>query len=635
VIILSCNNISLSFGTNTILENITFNIHEKDKMGLVGVNGAGKSTLFKIISGILQADSGDISISKGYKIGYLQQDSGLDSDNTVWDELMLTYSSMIEMEKRIKQLEKAISTENSETILSSFMKEYSNLTEKYARAGGFEYNSMARGVLKGLGFDESQFELKIKALSGGQKTRLALAKLLLEEPDILLLDEPTNHLDISALEWLENFLKNYRKSVFLISHDRYFLDMVTNKTLELENRICKMFNGNYSEYVRLKSVEREVRQKHYEMQQKEISRLEAFIEQQRRWNREKNIIAAESRQKAIDRIERIEKPKELPGKIKLKFKSSISSGNDILFVEGLSKEYPGKPLFSNVSFNVRKDERVFLLGPNGCGKSTLLKILTGKLLQSSGNAEYGHNVVVGYYDQELDELDERNTVIEEVWNDNEKLTQTQLRNTLASFLFTGEDVFKPISVLSGGEKSRVALVKLMLSGSNFLILDEPTNHLDINSREVLEAALQNFEGTILVVSHDRYFINKLATRVLEMDANYFIDCPGDYSYFIDYKERMKKGADSSEGEKKPSLSKLQHMETKEERAKQRKLEKQLNETEQEIAQTEARLTEIRSEMLKEEVATDHIRLLEFDNERAALEKRLEELYKLWEILSAD
>ena len=627
MIILALNGISLSFGTDMLLDNISFNIQQGEKVALVGVNGAGKSTLFKIITGRLQPDSGDIFMSRGLQIGYLDQNSGLDSDNTIWDELLSTYSWLIKMEERLKLLEKKISSESKGEALESLMREYDSLSEKFRREGGYEYNSRVRGVLRGLGFTDAQFGLKIHTLSGGQKTRLALARLLLEEPDILMLDEPTNHLDIDALEWLEDFLKGYRKSIFIISHDRYFLDSVTNRTIELENFRCASFQGGYSEYAKKKAADRIIQQKHYEQQQKEISRMEAFIEQQKRWNREKNIVAAESRQKAIDRIERLDAPKKLPDKIKIKFSSSIVSGNDVLFIEALSKAFPGKQLFEEISFNLKRNEKVFLLGPNGCGKSTLLKILAGKLPQSSGAFEYGHKIILGYYDQELEGLDDEKTVLEEVWDENERLTHTQIRNALAQFLFMGEDVFKPVGILSGGEKSRVALVKLMLSGANFLLLDEPTNHLDINSRESLEEALLSFDGTILAVSHDRYFIKKLSTRVIEMSGGRLTDYKGDYAFYLEHRRSQTENADESTSGF--TASKLERLESKEEKARKRRLEKRLEETEKEIESLESRLSEIGAEMSAESVQSDHILLTALVEEEEALKSRLNELYPLW------
>ncbi|HHV99572.1 MAG TPA: ABC-F type ribosomal protection protein [Clostridiaceae bacterium] len=634
MIVLSCSNISLSFGTDQILEDVSFNVSHDDRVGLVGVNGAGKSTLFKILAEELQPDRGEIFTAKGSRIGYLEQNSFLESDKTLWDELISCYSEIIDMEKHIRQLEKEISIEKDSQRLSYIMKEYDTLLVRFENMGGYEYNSRIKGVLHGLGFDENEFSRKVSTLSGGQKTRLALAKLLLEEPDILLLDEPTNHLDMDALEWLEDFLKSYKKAILVISHDRYFLDAVTSRTIELENCRCKVYNGNYTVYVKQKMQDREIQQRHYEQQQREIARIEAFIEQQKRWNRERNIIAAQSRQKALERMEKIDKPDNLPGRIKLKFKSGIPSSNDVLFVENLTMGYTGNPLFSNISFNLRKNEKAFILGPNGCGKSTLLKLLVGKLAPLSGSIEYGHNIKVAYYDQEFSDLNENNTIIEEVWNGNEKLTQTQIRNVLASFLFKGEDVFKCISVLSGGEKSRVALAKLILSDANFLILDEPTNNLDINSREVLEEALQEFDGTILAVSHDRYFVNKLATRILEFKNNSIVNYAGSYSLYLDYKNKKEKDAVASNNKQKDiSASKLEYMESKEMKARQRKLQRQLEEAEKKINEIEDRLNQISLQM--ETASSDHVKLLELHEERTSLEKQLDELYSVWDSLCAE
>jgi len=633
MIVLSCSNISISFGTDQILEDVSFNISHDDRVGLVGVNGAGKSTLFKILAGELQPDSGEIFTAKGNRIGYLEQNSFLESSKTLWDELISCYSQIIDMEKHIRQLEKEISIEKDSQRLASVMKEYDALLVRFENMGGYEYNSRVKGVLHGLGFDENEFSRKVSTLSGGQKTRLALAKLLLEEPDVLLLDEPTNHLDMDALEWLEDFLKSYKKAILVISHDRYFLDAVTGRTIELENCHCKVYNGNYTFYIKQKMQEREIQQRHYEQQQKEIARIEAFIEQQKRWNRERNIIAAQSRQKALGRMEKVNKPDNLPGRIKLKFKSGIPSSNDVLSVENLTMEYPGNPLFSNICFNLRKNEKAFILGPNGCGKSTLLKLLVGKLMPVSGSIEYGHNIRVAYYDQEFSELDENNTIIEEVWNGNEELNQTQIRNVLASFLFRGEDVFKRISVLSGGEKSRVALAKLILSDANFLILDEPTNNLDINSREVLEEALQEFDGTILAVSHDRYFVNKLATRILEFKNNSVVNYDGSYSSYLDYKNKLEKDVAASNKQKDITVSKLEYMESKEMRARQRKLQRQLEEAEKKINEIEDRLNQISLEM--ETASSDHVRLLELHEERTSLEKQLDDLYSVWDSLCAE
>ena len=635
MILLGSNNISISFGTKQILENATFSVQDTDKIGVVGVNGAGKSTLFKIITSSYNADSGDIYFAKGCKIGYLAQNSELESSNSILEEVLSAFSHLIKMEERIKELEKLISSEKNEERLSSYMKEYANLSDSFSRNGGYEYNSRSRGILKGLGFREEEFDLKTSNLSGGQKTRLAMAKLLTEEPDLLLLDEPTNHLDINAVEWLEDFLINYRKGIMIISHDRFFLDRTTNKTLEIENCECKLYNGNYTNYVKQKEQDREIQQKHYELQQKEIARMEAFIEQQRRWNREKNIVAAESRQKAIDRIEKLDKPKNLPDKIKIDFKIDIQSGNDVLSVDKLSKEYPGRPLFNNLSFKVKKSERVFILGPNGCGKSTLLKILTGKMDEYAGSYKFGHNTKEAFYDQEHSGLSLNNTIIDELLEASDNLSQTDIRNALAMFLFKGDDVFKEINKLSGGEKGRISLLKIMLSGANVLILDEPTNHLDINSREVLESSLSDYEGTLIIVSHDRYFIDKLATRIIELSNNSYIDYLGNYSGFKQYKGRLDLESKPDSQVENASYAKLSHIATKEEKARRRKLEKQYSDTEKEIANLESSIENIKVEMQSGEVLSDHVKLSELHSKQEQMETRLEELYELWESLAIE
>ncbi len=627
MIVLNCNNIGFSYGTDTIIKNISFSLQENDKAGLVGVNGAGKSTLFKIITGELHQEEGDLFISKDLVLGYLRQNAALNTENTLWEELLEVFDRLVSMEGTIKKIEKEISITTDQDKLDSLMKEYGKLTERFAYLGGFEYNSRIRGVLRGLGFLDSEFDSKVNILSGGQKTRLALAKVLLEEPDILLLDEPTNHLDIAAVEWLEDYLKSYKKCLLIISHDRYFLDSVTNRTIEIENKTSTFYNTNYSGYVKQKAVNREIQEKHYLLQQKEIARQEAIIEQQRRFNREKNIIAAESRLKALDRMVRLDKPQEAPDKVRMKFNQAMTSGNDVLELDSVSKAYGDKKLFDNISFKIRKAERVFLLGPNGCGKSTLLKILAGRLAASSGKFNFGAKVDLGYYDQEMEDLNEDNTVLDEVWSVNQKLIQTEVRSALAAFLFSGEDVFKKISVLSGGEKSRVAMLKLIFSEANFIILDEPTNHLDINSREILEAALADYEGTMLIVSHDRYFIDKLATRIIDIGVKPPVDCIGNYTYFAShYKKNI--SVQNAASEANPiSEAKQSRIATKEERSRIRKLEKQLADTEKEIASVERRLGDIDNEMV--EAATDHMKLIELSEEKNSKERSLEELYAVW------
>lgn len=626
MIVLNCNNIGFSYGTETIIKNISFSLQENDKVGLVGVNGAGKSTLFKIITGELHHEDGEIFVSKDLVLGYLKQNAALNTENTLWEELQEVFKDLVSMEDSIKNIEKEISVTSDEDSLASLMKEYGRLTERFSYLGGYEYNSRIRGVLRGLGFVDQEFEYKVSILSGGQKTRLALAKVLLEEPDILMLDEPTNHLDIAAVEWLEDYLKNYRKCLLIISHDRYFLDSVTNRTIEIENHTSTIYNVNYSGFVKQKAVNREIQEKHYLLQQKEIARQEAIIEQQRRFNREKNIVTAESRQKALDRMVKIDRPANAPDKIKIRFGQSIQSGNEVLELDSVSKSFDGKKLFENISFKIRKAERVFLLGPNGCGKSTLLKILAGRMEATSGKFSFGAKVNPGYYDQEMTDLNYDNTVLDEVWSVNQKLIQTEIRSALASFLFIGEDVFKKISILSGGEKSRVSMLKLIFSESNFIILDEPTNHLDINSREILEAALNEYEGTMLIVSHDRYFIDKLATRIIDIGARPPVDCLGNYTYYSSHYNRDTLSQAANE-ETNISEAKQNHIATKEERSRIRRLEKQLADTEKEIAGVEKRLTDIDYEMV--EAATDHMRLIDLTNEKTESEQRLEALYAVW------
>lgn len=630
MIILNLSNVCLSFGTDTILDGISFNIQNGDKVALVGVNGAGKSTLFKVITGSLLNDSGELYNSKGMKIGYLEQNAGLSLENTIWDEVLTTFEELISCEKKLLELEHSISIEKDEEKLSKLMEQYSSLSEYFQRNGGFEYVSRGRGVLKGLGFSEEQFSLKIANLSGGQKTRLSLAKLLLNEPDLLMLDEPTNHLDIEAIEWLESFLVSYNKAVLVISHDRFFLDKVTSRTIEIENTHSFVYECSYSEFVKRKAVNRDIQRSHYEQQQKEIARLEEFIEQQRRWNREKNIIAAESRQKAIDRMEKIDAPDDLPDKVRMSFHAKKKTGNDVLTIEDLSKAYPAKPLFKNIDFKIKKGERVFLLGPNGCGKSTLLKIIQGILPQDSGTVHLGANVEIGYYDQEQTDLDPSSNILDELWKAKEEMTHTEVRNALSAFLFKGEEVFKTISILSGGEKGRVSLAKLMVKGDNFLLLDEPTNHLDINSREVLEQALLEYDGTILAVSHDRYFIDKLATRIIEMTDTGLFDINGNYSYFTEHKRKYRETEEAA-SLNKPNVTegKQDYLSTKEDRANKRKQERQLKDTEDRIAVVEARLEAIKDEMLDEKIACDHEKLQELHNEEVKLSQELDSLYELW------
>ncbi|TDT50285.1 ribosomal protection-like ABC-F family protein [Fonticella tunisiensis] len=633
MIVLSLNSVSKSYGVNTILKDINFAINEFDKIGLVGRNGAGKTTLFKILCGQLMPDSGNIYIQRDKTLGYLSQNLDLDEEAEVFVETMKVFSHVKDIERRLREIEVLISNPNaSSSEHERLLKEYGNLQEEFERLDGYGCESYARGVLIGLGITSKDFTKKIKYLSGGQKTRVALAKLLLRKPDILLLDEPTNHLDLSAIYFLENFLKDYRGTVILISHDRYFLDVITNKTFELLNGVIEEYNGNYSYFIKERQRRFEERMKDYELQQKEIKRLEEMIERFRSYNREKSIKQAESREKALDRIERIDRPTVDNRSARINFDIKIKSGNDVLVVENLSKAYGEKVLFTDLSFMIRREERVALIGENGRGKSTILKIVSGLVSPDSGYVRLGKNVQVGYYDQEQRNLSPEKTVIDEIWDEYPDMTVTQVRNYLASFLFTGDDVFKTVSTLSGGEKCRLSLLKVMLSKPNFLLLDEPTNHLDILSREALENALLNYMGTLLVVSHDRYFLNKIIHRIIELDENGLTEYLGNFQYYL-----LKKN--SNEDEIVINAQGKSKTEIREERRRQREiqerkkqLKKDIEDTEKDIQRIEERVKELEELMCLEEVYSNPEKSIEINSEVKHLRERLEELYEKWEEL---
>ena len=631
MIAISLSDVSLEFGTDVILDKVSFSLNEGDKLGIVGVNGAGKSTLFKIITGEYTATDGSVYISKDKSVGMLEQNTGLEGDNTVLDEMLASFASLIADEKRLEELQAALEKTPAD---SELIHSYTSLADRFKRAGGYEFRSRCKGILKNLGFDERFHDLKISGLSGGQKTRLALARQLITAPDILMLDEPTNHLDIETLAWLEEFLASYRGTLLVISHDRWFLDKVTTRTLEIENTRAELYNGNYTRYVQLKAENREIRERQYRNQQKEIARIEAYIEQQRRWNRERNIIAAESRQKALDRMVKIERPEDLPEKIRLSFTKSGESGNDVLTVKNLAKSYPDKPLFSDVSYLVKKHDRLFIAGPNGCGKSTMIKILADKLAQDAGDFEYGYNVSIGYYDQENQNLDPDNTVLDELWDCYENLTQTEIRSALALFLFKGDDIEKKVSVLSGGEKARLTLCKLILSKMNLLILDEPTNHLDINSREALEGALENFDGTIIAVSHDRYFISKLATRVLDLGIKPALDYMGSYEEYRAYRDKLDQ-ADDAPAAEVVTEAKEQYLRAKAQAADQRKLKTRMRKNAEETKKLEAELEELAAALEDESIQADYVKVNELYTRQSEVEERLMELYEEAESFEQD
>lgn len=626
MISVNCENLSLSFGAETVLENVSFALNEGDKLGIIGVNGAGKSSLFAMITGKYQPTSGEVFISKGKTVGILEQNIEYDSSRTILDEAINTFSDLLETEKELENLRMISEQTGSEADA----KRYADCQESFTSGGGYEFRGRCRGILKKLSLPEALWDKPVSSLSGGQKTRLSLACLLLRDPDIILLDEPTNHLDTDALFWLESYLKASRKTILVISHDRYFLDSVVNRILEIENKKSRIWNGNYTGYVNQKAIDREIQERHYVNQQREIKRIEAYIGQQRRWNRERNIIAAESRQKLLDKMERVERPEALPDRIRMTFDSSGESGNDVMSVRGLAKSYPGKALFDSVSFEVKKHDRLFICGKNGCGKSTLIKILAGRIPPDSGFASLGYNVKIGYYDQENQDLHPNNTVIDELWNAYPTMTETTVRNALALFLFRGDDITKKVSVLSGGEKARLTLARLMLSKMNLLILDEPTNHLDINSREVLENALSGFDGTIIAVSHDRYFINKLATRILDFGAeseHHLFAFEGGYCEYLDYRRRyLTSPEEEAKKEAVVTASKEQYLNAKREQAEIRKSERRLKNLKDGIAATESRISEIGEEMTVCD-PYDHVKLAGLEKEQTELEDRLLSMYE--------
>lgn len=625
MMILNANNLRKMFGEEVLFDNVSFRVEDMDRIGFVGANGAGKSTLFKILAGDMNYDAGDIFKNKYTKIGYLDQYACSDSDNTVFDELLTVFSEVVEIEQELEEIRFDI--ENQTDGLETLIQRQNALNERFAELDGFYYRSKIRAALLGLGFSESEFGLQVQSLSGGQKTRVELGKILLSDANLLLLDEPTNHLDISSVEWLEEFLLGYKGAVIVISHDRYFLDRVTNRTFELEGGKLFSMDGNYSAYVKQREIEKLTQERNYENTKKEIERLEGVVEQQRRWNREKNIKTAESKLKVIERLEKtLEKPQERPENIKFRFKAAPGGGNDVLIAEGLSMAFGEKMLFRNADIHIQKGERVFLLGPNGCGKTTLLKIMMGQLAATAGTYKIGANTHVGYYDQIQEHLHMEKTVIDEVWDTYPKMTQTEVRNALAAFLFRGEDVFKEISKLSGGERARVELVKLMLKRVNFLIMDEPTNHLDIQSKEALEAALADYDGTMLVVSHDRYFINKLASRILRMDGERVLNYAGNYDYFLEKFKESKPEAVKS----KPAAN--DYKEKKRMEAEKRKTVSRYHKVEEWISEKEHAIDALNQTLATPEVATDYVKAGALTAELETLEQELEALLEEWETL---
>ena len=637
--ILACHNISKSFGEQTIVHEGSFHIEEHEKAALVGINGAGKSTIMKMIMGELPLDGGSVVLAKGKTIGYLAQHQDLSHGNSIYEEVKSAKADVIAMEAQIRQIEEELSS-LSGTALEERLNTYHRLTAAFERADGYTYKSEITGVLKGLGFTEEEFAKCVDDLSGGQKTRVSLGKLLLTKPDILLLDEPTNHLDMSSISWLETYLLNYSGAVLIVSHDRYFLNRVVSKVIEIEQGHIMTYDGNYTAYAQKKQQLRDARLKEYLNQQREIKHQEAVIEKLKSFNREKSIRRAESREKMLNKIVPLEKPVELNTDIHLHLEPSCVSGNDVLKVEGLCKSFPPQTLFQNVDFEIKRGEHVAIIGDNGTGKTTLLKILNQVLPADSGTFTLGTNVKIGYYDQEHHVLNMDKTIFDEISDDYPTLTGTRIRNILAAFLFTGDDVFKLIRDLSGGERGRVSLAKLMLSEANFLILDEPTNHLDITSKEILENALNDYTGTVLYVSHDRYFINQTATRIMELTNNRFINYIGNYDYYLEKKEELTAAytvSTSSDtvqaAETTASEAKLSWQEQKEEQARLRKRQNELKKTEDRIAFLENRDAELNELLSKEEIYTNSVKCQELATEKAANNEELELLYEKWEELA--
>ena len=641
--ILSCQNISKAFVENQVLKNVSFHIEDHEKAAIVGINGAGKTTLLRIIVGEMTPDDGQVVLAKDKTLGYLAQNSTVDTSHTIYEELLSVKADLLRLEEKIRECENDMKHADGDA-LEDLMKQYTSLTHAFETGGGYLYRSELVGVLKGLGFTEDEFSKPVATLSGGQKIRVALGRLLLQNPDLIILDEPTNHLDMTSIAWLETYLLNYKGAVLIVSHDRYFLDRIAGKVIEIDQSKATTFMGNYSDYAVKKEQLRVAAWNAYMNQQRDIKHQEEVIEKLKSFNREKSIKRAESREKMLDKIEVIEKPSEVRTDMKLTLTPRILSGNDVLTVEHLSKSFDSHKLFTDVNFEIKRGEHVAIIGDNGSGKTTLLKILNGLVPADQGTFRLGSNVEIGYYDQEHHVLHSEKTLFEEISDDYPYLNNTQIRNVLAAFLFTGEDVFKRISDLSGGERGRVSLAKLVLSNANFLILDEPTNHLDIMSKEILEDALNGYEGTILYVSHDRYFINRTAHRILDLTEGQFISYVGNYDYYLEKHDTVMAAieanapqnadADSAVAAKAAeSEVKLDWKAQKEEQARLRKKENDLKKCEEKIAELEARISEIDTEMSDPTIGTQVAKLQELSKEQTSCQEQLEKLYEQWEELA--
>ena len=620
-------NLSISFGEKKLFDNVSFEVGEHDRIGLIGVNGAGKTTLFRLITGEMEPTSGEAFLSKQARIGYLEQHACADETRSIYDEMLSVFQNVMQIERELN--ETTCQLELGEGSLNELIDRQQALNERFDRMGGLTYRSRTRAALMGLGFAEKEFGQPCGNLSGGQKSKLSLGKLLLSGANLLLLDEPTNHLDIESVEWLEGFLRDFTGAALIISHDRYFLDRVTNRTMEMEHGHVKLLKGNYTEYQQFKKQEREVQQKHYENSMREIKRIEGIIAQQRQWNREKNIRTAESKEKMLGRMKaELEAPEAELESLRFAFLPRMVSGNDVILASGLQKSFDEKKLFAGVELHIRRGDRAFLLGPNGCGNTTLLRVLLGKTPADGGRFTFGTNVQIGYFDQGLGGLHPEKTVLAEIWDTYPAMTQTEVRSALAAFLFQGDDVYQLVRDLSGGEKARTALLKLMLSGANLLLLDEPTNHLDISSREALEDALAGYEGTMLIVSHDRYFINKIANRVLHLTHDGVKEYLGGYDDYVQALEEQPPTPKAAQEKPKQNAYKLR----KERESERRKLTGRIARCEEKIARMDEEITTLNAQLERPEIAADYAKVLELTQQLASLHEEQERLYAQWEQL---
>lgn len=628
---LSVRNLSMSFAERVLFSDVSFDVEAREKVGFIGANGVGKTTLFRILDGELSPSSGVIAFEKNVRVGYMEQHACKDPDVLIYDELLSVFDSLMKIEDEIAAVTLDIDRKNGD--LDALVERQTGLIEQYDSMGGLTYKSRTRSTLLGLGFKESEFQMKVGNLSGGQRSKLCLAKLLLSQSNFLLLDEPTNHLDIKSVGWLEDFLRDFKGAMIIISHDRYFLDNVTNKTIELEHNKTMCYKGAYSEFLKKKEAYNESLKNKYQNDLKEIKRIEGIVEQQKRWGRERNFITAASKQKAADKIKaQLVAPESELESMRMRFEPKCESGNDVLITRGLEKAFGEKLLFRDVNIHIRKGERVFILGANGCGKTTLFKILNGKCPPDRGSWDFGANVDVGYFDQMQQNLDMTKTAIDEVWDNFPNLTETEIRSSLARFLFKGEDVFKPLSKMSGGERARVSLLKLMLRGSNFLLLDEPTNHLDASSREELEKTLGEYSGTLLIISHDRYFINKLADRILVLSKNGVKEYLGNYDYYLE-RTKAESEAQDTQIEAKKEKPKNDYFLKKQQQSEERKRQSRLKKAEEEIERLDAEISRVQELLSGDEAASNYEMLLELTNQLEQLQTEQEEQYEIWEELS--